>query len=160
LVADRGGRVYVEAGYLHLRLVRELRRQLSPTTSIRPLYLLGDLYRAAGHHSHLYNPGDLLTLMLIFNRPPAIERQHLLAARSLVYNQLSVKEEMAPDDDGYPDARDDLSLIQYVNRLSVDDCRQLYGRIAGMAPYAARQAAGGFPIGRELGVAERDGVRL
>ena len=101
LIADRGGRVYVEAGYLHLRLLRELRRQLPPTSSIRPLYLLGDIYRAAGHRSHLYNPGDLLTLMLIFDRPPAIERQHLLAARSLVYNQLSVKEEMAPGDDGY-----------------------------------------------------------
>jgi hypothetical protein len=145
LVADCGGRVYVEAGYLHLRLVRELRRQLSSSSAIRPFYLLGDIYRAAGHRSHLYNPGDLLTLMLIFDRPPTIERQHLLAARSLVYNQLSVKEEMAPNDDGYPDARDDLSVIQYVNRLSVDDCRQLYGRIAGMAPVAARQAAGGFP---------------
>jgi len=52
---------------------------------------------------------------------------------------------MAPGDAGYPDARDDLSVIQYVNRLSVDDCRQLYGRIAGMAPVAARQAAGGLP---------------
>lgn len=146
LVADRGGRVYVEAGYLHLRLVRELRRQLPPTTPIRPFYLLGDLYRAAGHRSHLYNPGDLLTLMLIFDRPPAIERQHLLAARSLIYNQLSVKEEMTANDDGYPDARDDLSVIQYVNRLSVDDCRELYGRIAGMATVAARQVADGFPV--------------
>jgi hypothetical protein len=147
LVADRGGRVYVEAGYLHLRLVRELRRQLSSSSAIRPFYLLGDIYRAAGHRSHLYNPGDLLTLMLIFDRPPTIDRQHLLAARSLVYNQLSVKEEMAPNDDGYPDARDDLSVIQYVNRLSIKDCRQLYDRIAGMAPVAARQAAGGFPVG-------------
>lgn len=145
LIADLKGKVYVEAGYLHLRLLRELRRQLPSTSSIRPLYLLGEIYRAAGHHSHLYNPGDLLTLMLIFDRPPTIERQHLLAARSLVYNQLSVKEEMAPDDDGYPDARDDLSVIQYVNRLSLDDCRRLYGRIVGMTPYSARQAAGGLP---------------
>jgi len=145
LVADYGGRVYVEAGYLHLRLLRELRRQLSPSSAIRPFYLLGDIYRAAGHRSHLYNPGDLLTLMLIFDRPPTIERQQLLAARSLVYNQLSVKEEMAADNDGYPDARDDLSVIQYVNRLGIKDCRQLYDRIAGMAPVAARQAAGGFP---------------
>ena len=145
LLAGCEGKVYVEAGYLHLRLLRELRRQLPPTPPIRPLYLLRDVYRAAGHRSHLYNPGDLLTLMLIFDRPPTITRQHLLAARSLVYNQLSVKEEIAPEDDGYPDARDDLSVIQYVNRLSFDDCRHLYGRIVGMEPVAARQAAGGFP---------------
>jgi hypothetical protein len=160
LLADHEGNVYVEAGYLHLRLLRELRRQIPLTSTIQPLYLLRDVYRAAGYRSHLYNPGDLLTLMLIFDRPPTIPRQHLLAARSLVYNQLSIKEEMASGDDRYPDAHDDLFVIQYVNRLSFDDCRHLYGRIAGMAPHSARQAAGGFPVGRELGVAEREGVRL
>jgi hypothetical protein len=144
LLADHEGRIYVEAGYLHLRLLRELRRQLSPTPPIRPLYLLREIYRAAGHHSHLYNPGDLLTLMLIFDHPPTIARQHLLAARSLVYNQLAVKEEMSPNEDRYPDARDDLSVIQYVNRLDFEACRHLYARIAGMAPLTARQAADGF----------------
>jgi len=138
-------KIYVEAGYLHLRLLRELRRLLPPSTTIRPLYLLQEVYRAAGHGSHLYNPGDLLTLALIFDRPPEIARQRLLAARSLVYNQLVVKEEISPGDDPYPDARDDLSVIPYVNRLRLDDCRRLYGRIAGMEPYSARQAAGGFP---------------
>ena len=145
LLAGREGRVYVEAGYLHLRLLRELRRQLSPTPPIRPLYLLRDIYREAGQGCHLYNPGDLLTLALIFDRPPLISQQHLLAARSLVYNQLAVKEEMSPDEDRYPDAHDDLSVIQYVSRLSFDDCRHLYGRIAGMEPHTAREAAGGFP---------------
>ena len=145
LIADLKGKVYVEAGYLHLRLLRELRRQLSPRPAIRPFYLLGDIYRAAGHGSHLFNPGDLLTLALIFERAPMIKRQHLLAARSLVYNQLVVKDEMSPGDDPYPDARDDLTVIRYVNRLSLDDCRRLYGRIAGMAPYSARQTAGGLP---------------
>ncbi len=145
LLADHEGHVYVEAGYLHLRLLRELRRQLSPRPPIRPLYLLRDIYRGAGQGSHLHNPGDLLTLALIFDRPPMIARQHLLAARSLVYNQLAVKEEMSPDEDRYPDARDDLSVIQYVNRLSFDACCHLYARIVGMAPLAARQAADGFP---------------
>jgi hypothetical protein len=145
LLADHEGHVYVEAGYLHLRLLRELRRQLSPRPPIRPLYLLRDIYREAGQGSHLYNPGDLLTLALIFDRPPMTARQHLLVARSLVYNQLAVKEEMSSDEDRYPDARDDLSVIQYVNRLSYDDCRLIYARIVGLAPLAARQAAGGFP---------------
>ena len=73
------------------------------------------------------------------------KRQHLLAARSLVYNQLIVKEEVSPGREAYPDARDDLMVIQYVNQLDYGDCRRLYGRIAGLESQAARRAADGFP---------------
>lgn len=138
------GRVYIEAGYLHLRLVRELRRRVPAATTIKPVYLLREVYRSAGQHSHLYGPGDLLTLGWIFNRPPTVDRQHLLAARSLVYNQLIVKEEVAPGADGFPDAHDDLAVIRFVNRLSRDECRRLYPRIAGKDPRSARLAAYGF----------------
>lgn len=156
LLAGCGARVYVEAGYLHLRLIRELRRRL-PGAAIKPVYLLRRVYRAAGQHDHLYGPGDLLTLGWIFNRPAAVDRQHLLAARSLVYNQLIVKEEMAPGVDGFPDAHDDVDVIRYVNRLSREDCRRLYPRIAGKDPRSARLAAGGFPPadgGHRFGEAE------
>ena len=139
LVADCGGRVYVEAGYLHLRLLRELRRQLSPSSAIRPFYLLGDIYRAAGHRSHLYNPGDLLTLMLIFDRPPAIPRQHILAARSLVYNQLVSKEEQPIKDGGFPDAREDIDVIRAVNRMSLDTCRRRYAQFQDIKSLAGRR---------------------
>lgn len=144
LRADLHGRVYVEAGYLHLRLLRELRHRLPTGISIAPTYLLGEVYRAAGHHSHLYNPGDLLTLAMIFDRPPAMARQRLLAARSLVYNELAFKGEVSPDEDGYPDAHADLAAIQYVNQLAYADCRRLYGHIAGLDPGSAWQAATGL----------------
>ena len=147
ILADGGECVYVEAGYLHLRLLRELRRRLPAAAVIKPVYLLRQVYRAAGQHSHLYGPGDLLTLGWIFNRPPALARQRLLAARSLVYNQLIVKEEVAPGADHFPDAHDDLAVIRYVNQLSREDCRRIYPRIAGKDPGAARLAADGFPQG-------------
>jgi hypothetical protein len=75
----------------------------------------------------------------------AMERQHLLTARSLIYNQLVVKEEIRPSRDAYPDAHADLAVIQYVNQLDYGDCRRLYSRIAGMDPWTARRSAGGFP---------------
>jgi hypothetical protein len=139
------GPVYIEAGYMHLRLLRELRRRLPREAAIRPVYLLGEVYRAAGLPGHLYGPGDVLTLALIFGRKMEADRRHLLAARSLVYNQLIFKEEIPPGRQAYPDTRDDLAVIQYVNRLTYEDCRRLYGRIAGKDPRAARRAADGFP---------------
>jgi hypothetical protein len=139
------GPVYIEAGYMHLRLLRELRRRIPREAAIRPVYLLSEVYRAAGLPGHLYGPGDAFTLAMIFGRKMEAERRHLLAARSLIYNQLIVKEEIPPGRQAYPDARDDLAVIQYVNQLDYEDCRRLYGRIAGMDPRAARQAADGFP---------------
>jgi hypothetical protein len=143
--ANRGS-VYIEAGYMHLRLLRELRRRLPHEAVIRPLYLLGGVYRAAGLPSHLYGPGDVLTLALIFGRKMEADRRHLLAARSLIYNQLVIKEEIPPGREAYPDARDDLAVIQYVNHLEYEDCRRIYGRVAGMDPRTARRAADGFPL--------------
>jgi hypothetical protein len=145
LMEDIKGSVYIEAGYMHLRLLRELRRLLPREATIRPVYLLREVYRTAGLPSHFYGPGDVLTLALIFGRKMEKKRQHLLAARSLVYNQLIVKEEVSPGREAYPDARDDLMVIQYVNQLDYGDCRRLYGRIAGLESQAARRAADGFP---------------
>ena len=144
LMAGRKGKVYVEAGYLHLRLLRELRRALPRGPAIKPVFLLREVYRAAGQGSHLYNPGDLLTLALIFDRVPALAHQRLLAARSLIYNRLVVKEEVIHGEDAYPDAREDMAVIGLVNQLGFDDCRRLYARVAGMAPGAARQAASAY----------------
>jgi len=144
LIEQNQGRFYIEAGYLHLRLLRDLRRLRPAAGAIRPVYLLHQVYRAAGHRSHLYGPGDILTLALIFARPMRPDRRHLLAARSLVYNQLAVKEEMRPGRDAYPDAHDDRAVIQYVNQLSYEDCRRCHGRIAGMDPMAARRSVGGL----------------
>ena len=146
LIDGLDGKVYVEAGYLHLGLLRELRRLFPASAVIRPVFLLREVYRGAGYKTHLFGPGDLLTLAFIFDRSLNETQQHLLAARSLVYNQLIVKEEMRPGREAFPDARDDLAVIRYVNRLSYRDCRRLCGRIVDLDPQAARRAARGFPL--------------
>ncbi len=142
---DYDGRVYVEAGYLHLRLLRALRRQLPDRAVIRPRFLLRDVYRAAGLKAHLYGPGDRLTLAFIFGRPPAAHRQKLLAARSLIYNRLIVKDEIAPGDDPFPDAAEEIRVIGLVDRLGLPECGRMYERLRGLKPLAARRRLAGLP---------------
>jgi hypothetical protein len=144
-LADCRERVYVEAGYLHLRLLQELRRRLPTDVAIRPYYLLQDVYRAGGHRGHYYGPGDRLTLAFIFDRPPAPERQHCLAARSLIYTQLVLKEEISPGVDAFPDAREEMRVIGLVDRLSLDDCRRLHARFKHLKSLAGRRAMVGLP---------------
>ncbi len=144
-LADFQGRVYVEAGYLHLRLLRALRQRLPGGAVIRPRFLLQDVYRTAVRRAHYWGPGDRLTLAFIFNRPPAAERQHLLAARSLIYNRLIIKDETAPGDDPFPDAAEEIRVIDRVDRLTLADCRRLYKRLRGLKPLAARRRLVGLP---------------
>ena len=142
---DREGRVYIEAGYLHLRLLKELRRLLPPEAVIRPYFLLRDVYRAAGRRAHFYGPGDRLTLALIFGQTPTIERQHLLAARSLIYNRLIYMAESAPGDDLFPDAAEEILVIACVDRLTLTECRRLHARLRGLDSLAARRSLVGLP---------------
>ena len=130
---------------MHLRLLRALRRRLPDLTVIRPRFLLREVYRAAGQQSHLYAPGDRLTLALIFGRPPAPDLQQLLAARSLIYNRLIVKEEATPGDDPFPDAAEEIRVIARVDRLTLAECRRLYDRLRGLQPLAARRRLAGLP---------------
>jgi hypothetical protein len=144
-LAGFDGRVYVEAGYLHLGLVKALRRGL-PSAAVRPAYLLQDVYRAAGRRAHYYGPGDRLTLALIFGRRLPTERQRLLAARSLIYNRLIVTEEIGPGTEPFPDAAEEIRVIDFVDRLSLNQCRRLYGRLRDLKPLAARRRLVGLAL--------------
>ena len=140
------GRVYVEAGYLHLRLLRELRRRLPANTVIRPHYILEAVYKAAGYGAHRFGPGDRLTLGFIFGCPPSLERQRLLAARSLIYNRLVIKDEMAPGEELFPDAAEEIIVIDRVERLTLAACRRLHAQLQGIKSLAARRRLMGLPM--------------
>ena len=142
---DFKGRVYMEAGYMHLRLLRELRRRLPPGAVIRPHFLLRDVYRAAGRRAHYYGPGDRLTLAFIFGRPPTPARQYLLAARSLIYNRLIFKEETGSGNDPFPDAAEEIMVIGKVDQLTLGECRRLYERLRGPGSLADRRRLVGLP---------------
>ncbi|MBW1990770.1 MAG: hypothetical protein JRI59_01300 [Deltaproteobacteria bacterium] len=93
-------RLYVEAGYIHLFLLKKLRQLLAGRAGLRPVFLLAAPSRQALGRPRPLGPGDLLTLFYIFGLKVKKEKEDLLAARSLIYIKLLGKEELAPDPGG------------------------------------------------------------
>ena len=118
---------YIEAGLIHYPLWRLLRRQMSPPKRLQLIFLADGAIKKLGWKGHLYGPGDQLTLLYIFYptlRQP--KREALLAARSLIYSKLIVKEELTEDLNVLPHLRDELACIELTRRLSLDDCGRLF----------------------------------
>lgn len=119
-------RVCIEAGQMHQALGRYLRSNLPAGHQIKPVFLIRRALGMLKHKCHLFSPGDLLTLHEIFHPGRSRERHNLLAARALIYNKIVIKEEMLPGETRYPHALDEVQCITRVNRLSYDECRELF----------------------------------
>ncbi|QCQ22381.1 hypothetical protein [Desulfoglaeba alkanexedens] len=134
-------RLCVEAGQIHLALVRFLRRRVPETVAVKPVFLMRTIVRRLGGRGHLYPPGDLLTLLYVFNREALDRPRHrLLAARALIYAKVAAKDEIVQDAGLYPRTLDDLRTIALVNRLSYRDCHEMFAKIRRQAGAGARQA--------------------
>lgn len=130
----------VEAGQIHLALAGFLRRMMADPGTVQPVFLMGTIARRLGRRGHLYPPGDLLTLLYIFHpEAPDSARHRLLAARALVYAKVAAKDEISPSPALYSRTLDDLRTIALVNRLSHQDCHDLFAKIRRQAGAAARQ---------------------
>jgi hypothetical protein len=108
-------------------LWRNLRQELDTSIRLKLLFLADDVDGLTSPRKYRYAPGDKLTLLYIFH-PTYSEtsRENLLAARSLIYSKLIAKNELTEDLTSWPHLRDELKCIQMSNRLSWDDCRDLY----------------------------------
>ena len=121
---------FIEAGAIHYALWSGLRRQVTPKNGLRLIFFADTALKSVGEKGRLYGPGDQLTLLYVFHpnlRQP--RRESLLAARSLIYSKLIIKEELVDDMGELPHLRDEMSCIQIVRRLSLDDCRRLFPMI-------------------------------
>jgi len=127
-------RLYVEAGYIHLYLLKALRRLVPDTVRLRPKFVLAQRSCAAIGRPRPLGPGDLLTLHYIFGAPLAPEKEVLLAARSLIHIQLLNKSERAPGTDPTPHLTDEIQAYRLSRRLSYQDCADLYPRVRKMPP--------------------------
>ena len=119
--------VYAEAGVIHYLLWRKLRQEMDTSVRLKLLFLADDADGLTSPRKYRYAPGDKLTLLYIFH--PAYSetsRENLLAARSLIYSKLIAKNELTEDLTSWPHLRDELKCIHMSNRLSLDDCRDLY----------------------------------
>lgn len=130
-------RLYVEAGYIHLYLIKALAKHLGGRVRLKPLFLLASRSLAAIRRPRPLGPGDLLTLHYIFGAPISPEREDLLAARSLIYIQLLEKEELTPRRDPTPHLTDEIRAYRLSDQLSYEDCAALYPEVRAAAPEAA-----------------------
>jgi hypothetical protein len=133
--------LYVEAGYIHVFLVKRLRQLLAGQARLRPVFLLaGPSLKALGRPRPM-GPGDLLTLLHIFNVSLTKQKEEVLAARSLIYIKLLCKEEMAPTADrATPHMDDELQACRLTADLTFQDCAALYPEIRRLPPEAAARA--------------------
>ena len=138
-VITQPGSTYIEAGQIHYPLWQELRKRLPAGYPLRVHFLMADAVRSMGYRSHLYGPGDLLTLHYRFRPQRHFREENLLAARSLVYSKLIAKQEIGSSDDPYPHTRDELEVGATTARLSLADCRRLYPPIRRAKTATARE---------------------
>ena len=119
--------VYIEAGVIHYSLWQSLRQKVAPAKRLRLIFLADGALKTMGAKSHLYGPGDQLTLLYIFH-PNITERirEQLLAARSVIFSKIIEKKEMTDDPNTFPHLRDELACIGITRQLSLDDCRRLF----------------------------------
>jgi len=122
--------VYVEAGAIHTYLEKALRQILGRRCQIKSVFLLEPFIKKLTGEKQVVAPGDILTEYYIFGRKGNDEFETLQAARALIYIQLIKKEEMAPSRmEKTPHLKDGLIAIELANKLSLDQCEEIYKKI-------------------------------
>ena len=139
--AATDGRVYVEAGQMHVGLASLIRRQVGRRAAVTADYLASAVISAWSGPRMFFGPGDVLTLLYIFNPRFNGKRADLLAARALVQNKLLVKNEISTGLETFPHTRDELESARIVQRLGLEDCRLLLPIVSRLGTRQARQVA-------------------
>ena len=128
-LTPRHDSIFVESGYIHFALFRHLRRRMNSQQKLSVEHLLRSRIKSLGGKRLNLGPGDLLTLRFIFHRAPNGALSDLQAARSLIYIKLIATEELIPDARTAPHAEDEIRVNGLVDRLSFDDCAQIFDRV-------------------------------
>lgn len=136
--------LYVEAGYIHLYLLKALSRLLSGRVRLKPKFVLASRSLPMIGRPRPLGPGDFLTLIHIFTSPLSPEKENLLAAQSLIYIQLLQKRELAPGVDPAPHLTDETKAYRLTRDLSFEDCALLYPQVRKASPEKAVAAVTGY----------------
>ncbi len=124
------GKVYIEAGTIHVYFKKLLHIYIGTSWKIYHKYLLGEVIRSLTGKIWIFPPGELLTLRYILKRKEDKQIEDLLAARSLIYIKVIPKEELVPDSkEPFPHLKRELKAIQIVNTLSFEDCAVLFKKM-------------------------------
>lgn len=130
---NKEGKIFVEAGYIHLKLTSFLRKIAPSDWQIRAAFLLAkparELAKSILHKSLPYPlvPGDILTFWYMGKKKINPAKANLLAARTLIYNKLLATEELEPtSSEPYPHLHQEFQIKAMLGRLSYNDCQRLY----------------------------------
>ena len=127
-VLPHNGRTYVECGSIHHDMVFLMVRTLGHG-QVRTIHLMEEVCLARYGRRRLIPPGDALTFRHLLGAPRNPAREKLLAARAMVYNRLMEKDETFESASGYPHMDAEATVLQIVDGLGLEQCRELFGRI-------------------------------
>lgn len=129
-ILPEGKRVYIEAGGIHVYLEKILNKILGKRTRIKTTFLLEPVIRKMTGEREILSPGDLLTIHYILNKKKNDDYETLLAARSLIYIKLLIKEEMLPSrNEKTPHIKDEIMANELVKGLNAVQCEELFKKI-------------------------------
>ncbi|WP_291319319.1 hypothetical protein [Desulfonatronospira sp.] len=124
--------IYVEAGYIHFFLAREIFVRKPQGSLLELFYSMQDFFRERLGRRQILGPGDVLTLLYTWMPDYTGPRADILAARSLIYNKIVHKEEILEDTARLPHSRDELRAVQLAGSLDYEECREVYREIRGL----------------------------
>ncbi|MBS3779037.1 MAG: hypothetical protein KGY41_01440 [Desulfovermiculus sp.] len=133
--------IYVEAGYIHFALLRELYHLLPDQTGLTTFYSQEGYFRPRIGRRQIMGPGDVLTLIYTWRPEYHGLRTDLLAAQSLIYNKVVETQEIENNTDACPHAEDEIQAIRLARSLDYEQCASLYEKIRSLSTQAARETA-------------------
>lgn len=143
--------VFVEAGDIHYGLYPELRRRLRSGSRLFFGFVTGEIARSLWGRSHLYGPGDQLTLLYRFHPDSRDRRAGAWGARAIIYAKVLEKEETGGEN--FPHARSMVRTARTVERLSITECNLLFPAIRRAGTRRSREIVTEF-------LSERDGPEM
>ncbi|MEZ0344791.1 MAG: hypothetical protein ABWJ99_08350 [Caldimicrobium sp.] len=130
------GKIYIEAGTSHLHLLKRLSKNLKGKGGLKVVFLLGEVCKKLTGKTWIYPPGELLTLKHILGHKMERFEERLLSARALIFIKIIPKEELRPNPQNpYPHLHWELSANFMVEKLSFEDCKQLYKKTFFVSDY-------------------------
>lgn len=123
-------KVYIEAGGIHVYLEKSLKKIPGEIYHIKTVFLLEPIIKKLIGKKEVFGPGDHLTINYILNKKMNNNYETLLAARSLIYIKLLIKEEMLPSKkEKIPHIKDEIMANELVKGLTIAQCEELFKKI-------------------------------
>ncbi len=130
---DKKGKIFIEAGYIHIFLSRFLQNVNLKDWEIKASFLLAPIACSLAKKilgkplPYPLVPGDILTFWYMRKKKIDPQKENLLAARVLIYNKLISSEELEPTPTiPFPHLKQEFFIKVILQKLSYKDCAYLY----------------------------------